>query len=540
MPAADVSSAAPDIRHAVGKATLIILSLTLVDKGLALAKEMLIAARFGISPVLDAFNLAFAVPGLLGLLIAGAAVEAFVPLYTDWKRDLGPEAVRDRTLTVFTGGTLASLLAAAAGYALAPLYFPLLGYGFDPARNALGLRLLQSLMLLVALEGISAFLAGQLRAWKAFAAVTAAQLPINLCLLLFLGLGRPGDIQLLVQGTLVGTALKTLWLLLAVGGKLRLFAPFHFEPGALAAFSALALPLLGGDLIANANLLVDQSMATQLASGGVSTLRYAYRINDLPLQLIVIAISKAILPFLSDQASAGDMAGMRRLFGQTLASLGLVVFPAMAFVLLFADDIVAVLLRRGAFDAEAARRTALTLRYYTAGLLFFAYAYVNSAFFCALKRTRPLFTLGIFSLFANIGLNVVFLRLLDEAGGIALSTTVTGGLLAGLFVVLLRRLLQMDRPWRLIAGLVAPAGATAAAVLPCLACLGTGVAASWPPLLRLPLMAGLFLAVWIPAALLLLSRCAEEHQPIWRLPGLTRPRRRAQAVGNGKMPPPAS
>ncbi|MGD9609160.1 MAG: lipid II flippase MurJ [Desulfovibrionaceae bacterium] len=160
--------------------------------------------------------------------------------------------------------------------------------------------------------------------------------------------GHPWDIQFLVQGTLAGSV-----------------------------------------LIANSNLLVDQSMATQLSAGGLSTLRYAYRINDLPLQLIVLALSKAILPFVSEQVCDGDSSGLRRIFAQSLASLGLIAFPVIALVMLFAGDIVVVLLRRGAFDAEAARHTVLALRCYTGGLFFFPYACNNGAFFCACAGPMP-------------------------------------------------------------------------------------------------------------------------------------------------------
>jgi TRAP-type mannitol/chloroaromatic compound transport system permease large subunit len=112
----------------------------------------------------------------------------------------------------------------------------------------------------------------------------------------------------------------------------------------------------------------------------------------------------------------------------------------------------------------------------------------------------------------------VFLRLLGGAGAIALSSTVTGTMVCLMFLALLRRLLDLRRPWRLAGGLVAPAGATLAAAIPCLLCLAGSVGASWPVALRLGLMVCLFLAVWLPAVLLLLARCPEEFQPIWRLP----------------------
>jgi putative peptidoglycan lipid II flippase len=522
MPPTDTDTPSPDIRSAIGKAALIILVLTMADKVLALLKEMLIAADFGVGPALDAFNLAYAVPGLIGLLFNGAVISAFVPLYVDWRRDYTPQEVRDRTMTVFTACLAGSLAIAGLGFALSPTFFPLLGYGFSPEQIVLGVEMERMLMALVVLEGISAFLAALLRAWKAFAAVTAAQFPINIALILYLYLGQSSDIRILVYGTLAGTVGKTLWLLVAVARDFSYITPFRFEKKALADFLALAFPLLGSVLIANSNILVDQSMATQLSPGGVSTLRYASRISDLPLQLIVLAISRAILPFISELASAGDMVGLRRIFGQSLASLGGIAFPAIAFVMLFADDIVVVLLRRGAFDATAAAQTALTLRYYTAGLFFFSYAFINGAFYCALKRTRALLVIGLLTLGVNFGLNSLFLHLMGGVEGIALSSTVTGAILTVIFIAKLSRPLGLTHPFRLGAGLIAPAAATLAGTALCLALRGPIAAANLPVFFRLGASFVIFCLAFLPALIFFEAKTTEEFQPLWNIPGVGR------------------
>ena len=68
----------------ISRATAIIVGLTLVDKLLAVGKEMLMAHRFGVSRDLDAFNIALAFPGVLILFLSGAIISAVVPLYSEW------------------------------------------------------------------------------------------------------------------------------------------------------------------------------------------------------------------------------------------------------------------------------------------------------------------------------------------------------------------------------------------------------------------------------------------------------------------------
>jgi putative peptidoglycan lipid II flippase len=204
----------------------------------------------------------------------------------------------------------------------------------------------------------------------------------------------------------------------------------------------LILPLLGSELVVKSNLLIDQVMASQLPAGSVSTLRYAFRINDLPIQVVIMAISKAIFPFISKQAIEKDYKGLQDIFNRSLTLLGFITFPIIALVGLFSLDIVALLLQRGAFDAYATQQTAQTLVFYNIGLFFAAYAFINGAFHCALKNTKPLLYLGFLSLVLNILFNFIFMHIWGVQG-IALSTSVTLGIVCTVFFFLLKRKLHV-------------------------------------------------------------------------------------------------
>ncbi len=67
----------------IGRASAIVMIWTLVDKALAIGKEMLTAHRFGVSASLDVFNVAYSFPGTVVSLFSAALVSAFVPLYCE-------------------------------------------------------------------------------------------------------------------------------------------------------------------------------------------------------------------------------------------------------------------------------------------------------------------------------------------------------------------------------------------------------------------------------------------------------------------------
>lgn len=430
---------------AIGRATVVIVAIGLLDKVLALVKEVLMAARFGVRPEVDAFNIAYAFPGIVNLLFNGACVAAFVPLYAIWRDRASHTETRDNTLSILACSWLFFVALACLCYLAAPWIIKLIGYGFTPRTMATAVSMERWLVWLILLEGVGVVSAALLQSWKLFARLTLAQALINAAIIAFLLAGRELGIMALVQGFLAGTALKVAAMLISlVRTDLRPLAPFRFRPQALGGFVRLAAPLLGSALIANSNILVDQSMSTSLPPGGVAVLRYAYRVNDLPLQLIVMALSRAIFPFISEQAALGDSAGLRRVFRQSLVFIGLICVPITCYVLVFADDIVAALLFRGAFDAEAARMTALTLRCYGLGLFFLAYAVINGVFFFALRLGAVLLRIGVLTLALNFSFNWLFLRLLGGAHAIALSTTVTMAITAAIFLRLMLGRLGRD------------------------------------------------------------------------------------------------
>ena len=296
----------------------------------------------------------------------------------------------------------------------------------------------QHLMLMVVLEGTSVLFGALMQVWKLFALVTFAQSCINISLILFLIFGESLGIDLLVWGTLAGCAAKMLWLFYWVSRRgFHIWKPFKFATVQLMPFIRLVGPLMGSALIMNSILLVDQSMATQVSTGGVSSLRYAYRINDLPLQLLVLAISRAIFPYISESAAKGDSDAMQYVFIRSLIFIGLISFPMTAFVVIYAPDIVSVLLQRGAFGPEAAMRTTLTLQCYVIGLYLFAYGYINGAFFSALKLVRALFFMGLLSLALNVGLNKLFIWAYGEVYAIALSSSLAALIVCLIFVIIL-------------------------------------------------------------------------------------------------------
>jgi putative peptidoglycan lipid II flippase len=323
---------------------------------------------------------------------------------------------------------------------LSPRVFALIGYGFAAVQQEQGIRLLQFLSVLLVIDGVGAVLAALLQAKKKFMHLQTAPLFLNICSIIILLWFAPRlGVDALVWGLIVGTLFKALYMVAILSQEGFSFSVrFMISRSELAVFVMLALPLLGSALLANCNLLIDQVMATGLSAGSVSSLRYAFRVYDMPVQIVILAFCKAIFPFISQQAAQMDFNGLRRYFKQSLIFVCLLSVPVTGGAVLLSHDMIAILFQRGAFDASASAQTAQILILYSLGLFFSAYCFVNGVFFAALKHVAPLFYMGVLSTFLNIALNYLFMRLMGVQG-IALSTTLTAVCISCVFLYLLKQ-----------------------------------------------------------------------------------------------------
>ena len=426
-------------RH-IGKASAVIIALTVLDKVLAISKEVIVADRFGISPVLDAFNIAYALPGVVVLLFSGALTSAFVPLYVEWSHRLPEKEANAHAAGLIFISTIFFTLVTGLCFVFSPVIFSLIGYGFGVQQKSMGVAMERFLVLLILIDGVNVLLAGLLQARKRFFAIRAAPLFVNIVsILLLLFLYERLGIYTLVWGFLLGAGCKSIYLGQVIRrAGFRFVFPRKFDREKIRAFFRLALPLLGSELIANVNILIDQVMATSLDAGSVSTLRYAYRINDMPIQIVIMAITLAIFPYISEHACNRDYGELRHYFTHAVILLAFLTLPIIAMVCLFSQEVVGILFHHGAFGLRAKSLTADVLLFYSFGLFFLAYSFINGAFFSALKNTRPMLWMGFLSIGLNVGFNLAFMHLFGVRG-IALSTTATLGIVAFCFMGMLRR-----------------------------------------------------------------------------------------------------
>ena len=218
-----------------------------------------------------------------------------------------------------------------------------------------------------------------------------------------------------------------------------------YHPG-LKKIGVLMLPTILGAAVYQINILVGTLLASLLPQGSVSYLYYADRLVQFPLGIFAIAIATAVLPTLSKQAAAKNMGALNETFAYAIRLVLFITIPAMIGLIVLKEPIVALLFKRGAFDAETVRQTAGALLYYCVGLWAFSAVRIVVSTFYALQDTRTPVRIAIIAIAANIILSVILMKPLAHCG-LALATSLSSMLNLVLLICVLRKRLGVTN-WR--------------------------------------------------------------------------------------------
>lgn len=417
----------------VTRAAGVVGGATFLSRLLGYARDAVVAALFGATASADAFFVAFRIPNLLRRMFAeGSLSVAFIPVFSETLHTKGrAEALRLAQATLLI---LVILLAGLVllGIFLAPSIVTVVGPGFkdDPALFTLTVELTRIMFPYIFFIGLVALSMGILNVFGHFAAPALAPVVLNLAII-----GAALVVSPHLEQPVTGLALGVL---AGGAGQLALQVPFLYRYGVRLGWPAafhhaglkkigrLMLPAAFGAAVYQINVLINTQLATLLPRGSVSYLYYADRLVQFPLGIVGIAAATALLPSLSRQALTGDRAGVNRTFTHAVNVVLFITIPAMCGLIMLREPIIWLLFKRGAFDLEAVRLTAVALLYYTAGLWAFTLARLATQTFYALQDTRtPVWTAAV-SIGVNIACGLILMRFMGHAG-LALATTIASG-----------------------------------------------------------------------------------------------------------------
>jgi putative peptidoglycan lipid II flippase len=165
-----------------------------------------------------------------------------------------------------------------------------------------------------------------------------------------------------------------------------------------------------GGLLMSSQLII-RSFAADYGEGAIAALGYAFRLYYVPLSLIASPAATLALPMVASLYAAGRLRDIGQICRQVFLWGLIILFPAAIIAWGGADLIVHVFLRRGNFDAEAARITAEALRGFAPAMMMEATFVVFFRVFYALRMPNRTVVVALVALASLIVLLLLVPRM---------------------------------------------------------------------------------------------------------------------------------
>ncbi len=426
--------------------------MTLISRVLGFVRDVVLARTFGASAATDAFYVALKVPNMLRRMFAeGAFSLAFVPVFSEYRKNRTPEELKVLLDAVAGGLSAVLIVIVALGMLAAPLLVALFAPGFigNGSQFALATDLLRITFPYALAICLTALAGGVLNSFGRFAVPAFTPVLLNIALIsAALGLAPQmrEPIKALAWGVLAAGLIQLAFQipsLMRLGLLPRPRWNWH-HPG-VKKIRQLMLPALFGSSVAQINIMLDTLLASLISVGSITWLYYSDRLLEFPLGLFGIALSTVILPTLSRLHAGSNTQGFSAALDWGLRLGLLIALPAALGLILLALPLVATLFNYGSFSADDVRATAASVMAYSLGLPAFIAIKVLAPAFYSRQDTRTPVRVAVIAMVTNMILNLLFVGALmiwpiaPPHAGLALASSLAGYLNAGLLYRKLRR-----------------------------------------------------------------------------------------------------
>jgi len=415
------------------KSVITVGGFTTISRIFGLVREVLLSYTLGASLVSDAFLVAFKFPNFFRRFFAeGAFNSAFVPQVS---RHLANE---DKIKGRHQAGVLANQMFSVMAWFLiifvlvveifTPQIMPLLAPGFasTPERLDLAVNFTRITFPYILLVSLACLMGGVLNSLQKFASAAAAPILLNvmmiIALLIYPKINMDAGTVLCVSVIITGI-LQVIWLNLVCrkyGFKITLQIPRLTKE--VIKVLKLMLPGTLGAGVMQINLFIDLILASSLPEGSISYLYYADRLNHLPLSILGVAISTAMLPNLTKYWRQNDISGAHKYQNSALSLATQLSIPSAVGLIALCHPLINTIFGHGNFQSYDVDQTAPALAALALGLPAYVVGKVLVNTFFAREDTKTPGKIAVASVVVNLVLNLILMRFWAHVG-MALATS---------------------------------------------------------------------------------------------------------------------
>lgn len=420
------------------KTALLLMIITIVSKLFGFARDITLSYFYGASNITDAYLISITIPNMIFAFIGTGIATSFIPLFNKIETEEGAQAGTRYMNNLVNITILICTVIFLIVFIFAVPIVKVFASGFTGETLTLAVKFTRIGLAGIYFTGLLSTFRGFLQIKGNYTIPALLGFPLNFFTILAIVLSAKGNIMILAIGTLIATGSQLFLILPFVYKKGYKYKPvFDLKDKHIKRMVYMAMPVILGVSVNQINVLVDRTIASRVAVGGISALNYADKLNGFVQGIFVVSIITVLYPTISKMFAENNMDGLKESVSEAISGINLLVIPAMVGSMIFAKPVVMLLFGRGEFDAAAVTMTSAALFFYSIGMVGVGIREVLARAFYSMQDTKTPAINAAIAMVINIVLNVILSRYLG-IGGLALATSISAIICMALLFISLR------------------------------------------------------------------------------------------------------
>ncbi|NHC43597.1 murein biosynthesis integral membrane protein MurJ [Bacillus sp. MM2020_1] len=421
------------------KTAILLVLITIFSNIFGFAREISLSYFYGASNISDAYIISVTIPMTIFGFIAAGISTSYIPIYSKIEAEAGEIKGIDFTNKLVNILIIICTVVISLALIFVKPIVNIFASGFSNETLAIAVKLTRISLFGIYFVGLNAVFTGFLQLKRNYFIPALVGFPMNFLIILSMYLSSKGSVSYLSYGYVIAIASQLLLILpyiYKLNYKYKLVIDIRDKY--IKNMAYVAFPVIIGVSVNQINVLVDRTLASNIAMGGISALSYANKLNGFVQGLFVTTIATIMYPLISKMVVANNMKGLKKTLSEALIGVNLLVLPITVGTMIFAEPIVKLLFGRGAFDREAVSMTGNALFFFSIGMVGFGLREVLSRVFYSMEDTKTPMINAAVGVTLNIILNI-FLSKFMGVGGLAFATSISAIITTGLLFISLRK-----------------------------------------------------------------------------------------------------